>query len=247
MQITQSTSASIGDLWTGVETSITQAASLEDAAQLLATSVHQTFEESVVLARVFFTVPFLSLPTPNAEAVRQLAESAGAESDLRPTTPVLSLIGTHGQETAWNHRSNSEGHVGIPLISSAFVDAIPMIARLLKELGVPLNWIDTHGSEIIKETVGESAGLFYVEDAGSTTDHEGRKIIAAQDFVSQYNVNCVFGAGGAYPSGQIVVAVVFCRDKFPRETAEQFLSLTESFRNATKELVGNAAIFQGVG
>jgi hypothetical protein len=35
-----------------------------------------------------------------------------------------------------------------------------MISRLLKELGVPLDWIDSHDSEIIKKAVAESSGLF---------------------------------------------------------------------------------------
>ena len=54
----------------------------------------------------------------------------------------------------------SKEHMGIPLISSAFVGAIPMISRLLKELGVPLDWIDSHDSEIIKKTVGSSPEYF---------------------------------------------------------------------------------------
>lgn len=73
---------------------------------------------------------------------------------------MLSLPGTHGQEADWNDRHKSTGHVGIPVISSASVGTIPMISRLLKELGVPLDWIDSHDSEIIKKAVAESSGLF---------------------------------------------------------------------------------------
>ncbi len=64
---------------------------------------------------------------------------------------MLSLPGTHGQEADWNDRHKSTGHVDIPVISSASVGTIPMISRLLKELGVPLDWIDSHDSEIIKK------------------------------------------------------------------------------------------------
>ena len=120
--------------------------------------------------------------------------------------------------------------MGIPLISAAFVGAIPMIARLIKELGVPLEWVDRHDSEMIIRTMGTSAGLFFVDDAGEATDHQGRKIIAAQDFVSSYDVKSVFGIGGAYTSGQILVVVVFCRDTLSRATAERFLALTNLFR-----------------
>ena len=70
-----------------------------------------------------------------------------------------------------------------------------MISRLLKELGVPLDWVDGHDSSMIEKTMARSAGLFFVEDASEATDQEGRKIIAAQDFVSQYGVKGVFGIG----------------------------------------------------
>ena len=165
------------------------------------------------------------------------------DTDLKPTTPVLSLIGTHGQGENWNDRRNSKGHVGIPLISSAFVDAIPMISRLLKELGVPMQWIDSHDSEIIKDTVGRYSGLFFVDDAGTTTDHQGRKIIVAQEFVSDYNVKSVFGVGRAYPGGQMLVTVVFCRDSFSRESAEEFLALSNTFQKKTRGVVGKGRIF----
>jgi hypothetical protein len=118
-----------------------------------------------------------------------------------------------------------------------------MISRLLKELGVPLDWIDSHDSEIIKKAVGKSAGLFFVDNAAQATDNEGRKIIAAQDFVSKYNVKSVFGSGEAYSNGQILVVVAFCRDAFARASAEHFPALTSSFKNKTASLVEGQKIF----
>ena len=227
-----------------MEPRIQQSKCLEEAAQELATALHNQFAESVVLARVFFSVSFDSMPPINKGFVRRLVESAGAASGLKGTTPVLSLIGTHGQESDWNDRRKSKGHMGIPLISSVFVDAIPMISRLLKELGVPLDWVDSHDSEIIKNTLGgPSVGLFFVENAAEATDHEGRKIIAAQDFVSPYDVKSVFGTGEEYSGGQILVVVLFCRDGFSRATAERFQALTSLFKRKTTFLVGATKIF----
>ena len=57
---------------------------------------------------------------------------------------------------------------------------------------------------MIEKTMGRTAGLFFVEDASRATDHHGRKIIAAQEFVDTYRVKAVFGIGGAYVAGQIV-------------------------------------------
>lgn len=243
MNIEQSTSSTVDDIWGTIESSVKQSASLEEATQELATEFHTRFNESVVIARVFVTVPFEALPPANQDFVKALAESAGAAADLKPTTPVLSLVGTHGQEEDWNDRRKSKGHVGIPLISSSFVASIPMISRLLKEFGVPVEWVDSHDSEMIIRTMGTSAGLFFVDDAGDATDHQGRKIIAAQDFVSSYKVKGVFGMGGAYPNGQIVVVVVFCRDTMSRATAERFLAMTNLFITQTNTFAESAKIF----
>jgi hypothetical protein len=243
MQIQQATSDTITQIWAKVEPSVKQLQSLEAAAQAVAEALHNQFEESVVLARVYLTSPFDALPQTNKDFVQKLAESAGAADDLKAATPVLSLIGTHGQEADWCDRRNSKGHVGIPLISSAFVGAIPMISRMIGEFGVPMGFLDSHDTGIIIENIGSTAGLFFVEDAAEAIDSDGRKIIAMQDFVADYSVKSVFGIGGAYDGGQLLVVVVFCRDAFSRITAEHFLTLANFFKSQTNALVSGQRIF----
>ncbi|MHA2219296.1 MAG: hypothetical protein ACXACY_25550 [Candidatus Hodarchaeales archaeon] len=243
MKIEQASSATISELWTKVEPSVKQSQSLEEAAQAVAGALHAQFEESVVLTRVYLTSSFDTLPETNKDFVQKLAESAEAIDDLKEGTPVLSLIGSHGQEADWCDRRKSKGHVGIPLISSAFVGAIPMISRMLGELGVPMDFLDSHDTGIIIENIGSAAGLFFVENAAESTDKEGRKIIAKQDFVANYSVKSVFGIGGAYDSGQLLVVVVFCRDEFSRTTAEHFLTLANLFQRQTNALVSGQHIF----
>jgi len=92
-----------------------QAKSFEEAAQLLTDSVSRTFSESVVLSRVFATVPMQSLPADNAKWVTNLAQSKGVAAELAPTTQVLSLVASSGSKPNWNGRKKSQGHVGIPL------------------------------------------------------------------------------------------------------------------------------------
>jgi len=245
MKLEQATDATISELWATVEPLIQQRTSLEEAAQSLATAVHTQFSESAVLARVYVTVPFDELPPHNQAFVETLVASTDPTPELEETTPVLSLVGTHGQAAAWNDRHNSKRHKGIPLISAAFVEEIPMIARLLRELGVPLDWIDSHDARRIVTTLGSNSGLFFVEDASQTTDERGRKVIPAQDFVSSYGVKSVFGTGGAYPDGRILVVVVFCRDTVTRATAELFLPLADLFRARTASLVAPVTVFAG--
>ncbi|MEN8183682.1 MAG: hypothetical protein ABFS46_14230, partial [Myxococcota bacterium] len=188
-------------------------------------------------------VRFDSLPAANREFVRRLADSSGAEAGLKETTPVLSLLGSHGDQEQWCDPRKSQGHLGIPLISSAFVGAIPMISRLLRELGVPLDWIDTHDPSAIQKTLAGSASLFFVEDASQATDEQGRKIIAAEDFVSGYKIRSVFGIGGAYSNGEMLVTVAFSHDLFGRENAEQFLPLVTLLKSNTETLVAEGRIF----
>ena len=71
--------------------------------------MHQEFGDSVVIARVFFTVPFDNLPPGNQTFVQNLAEGAGAVAALKTATPVLSLIGTHGAEAEWRTAGNPRG------------------------------------------------------------------------------------------------------------------------------------------
>ncbi len=76
MKIEQATASTITDLWTKVEPRVKQAKARKEGAQALANALHTQFQESVVLARVYFTVPFGALPGANKTFVKNLAESA---------------------------------------------------------------------------------------------------------------------------------------------------------------------------
>ena len=243
MKIELASATTVADLWSEVEPQVLAADSLEEAAQALAGGLFDQFEESVVLARVFVTAPFDKLPPANQQIVRRLIDSAGAVADLRQTTPVLSLIGTYGREQDWRDRRRSKDHVGIPLVSSSFISAIPMISRLLKEFGVPVDWVDSHDSEMIVDTIGREAGVFYVENAATAIDSQGRNIIMARDFVADHGIKSVFGVGGAYSTGQIAVIVVFCRDQIPRAIAERFVTLAAFFITKTTPQVERGRVF----
>jgi len=240
MKLEQATGVTITHLWTTVEPSVQLARSIEEAAQALATTLYNQFAESAILARVFVTVPFAALPPPTQAFVQAMP---GAAAALTGTTPVLSLVGTQGQEADWNDRRKSKRHGAIPLISAEFVNSIPMIARLLRELGVPLDWIDSHDARRLVTTIGSSVGLFFVEDATRAMDDRGRKVIPAVDFVFPYGVKSVFGTGGAYSSGEMLVVVFFCRDRVARLTAELFLPLVDLFKGKTASLVAPAKVF----
>jgi hypothetical protein len=244
MKIDGVTEGTITELWSAIEPRVRHANTLEEGAQALATELHARFEESVVLARVFLTVRFDGLPADVRAFVENLARSAGKATRALPgVMPVLSLVGTRGEDSGWNARRSSRGHQGIPLMSATHVRAIPMIARLFREIGVPLTWIDSDDAQRIATAMGHSAGLFFVPDAGTAVDDHGRKIIADQEFVSTHGVKTVFGTGAAYARGQLLVTVVFCRHPVGRATAERFLALADLFRGQTASLLESGKVF----
>jgi len=136
------------------------------------------------------------------------------------------LLATRGCMEVWNDPRKSQGHVAIPLLSEDFVDSIPMMSRLLRELGLPLTWVQDPGAVMVRQTIGSEVGFFYVEDACNATDELGRKIIPAQDFVSKYSVQSVFAVGGTIFGGAVLVLILFCRDQIDQRTVRAFMPVT---------------------
>ena len=50
--------------------------------------------------------------------------------------PCLALLATAGDEPDWNDRDRSRGHRAIPLASERMVEELPMIAQLIRQLGL---------------------------------------------------------------------------------------------------------------
>jgi len=223
---------------------IKASAALTQASQKFTELLYETFRESIILTRMFVTVPFSRLPDTNKDFVMGLARKTGITDLIRDETPVLSLLGTSGQEAAWNDRRRSEGHVGIPLASADFIEAIPMMSRLLKSLGADLDWIDSKDSDIVTKTLGSMSGVFFVEDAKTESDSKGRKIIAAQDFVDTYNVRTVFGVGGGISrTPYFVVNINFLKDTVTEPYIERFIPVINQFKIDMNEIVWKKRIF----
>ena len=218
--------------------------SLEEASQRFCDILHGMFEESLVLVRVFATVPFAMLPATNRGFVERLVGTR-ARDVLNPKTPVLSLLGTRGAVPRWNSRHLSEGHVGIPLASAEFVEAIPMIASLVKQLGVGIEGAEDVETAIVTSSLGRAAGVFYVDDAGTAVDSKNRRIITGRDFVEDHEVRTVFGFGGAYGlTGTFVVTVLFTRETVARTQAERFMRLANQLKASTMRPVGRRRFFK---
>lgn len=216
----------------------------EDAAQRTVEVIYSAFRSSLVLVRLFITVPYGQLPSATQRVVREAAQAYQIADLLRQETVVLSLAGTVGRQPGWNDRKQSRGHQGIPLISSRFVDSIPMTARLLHEMGMSVKWIDTTSRSLFDQNVGTH--LFYVPDAETTVDGVLRKVIPDQNFVRTHGVKTVFGVGGSFVAQQssLLALVVFCAEPVPKSVAGLFSTLTTQLVAKSYSAVRNGALFR---
>jgi len=243
-KISQLTTESLVSLQEMVIRDVEGAVCLEAAAQTYMGVLCRELGDSILLARFFATVPLLRLPEENRAFVTELCRSKGIEKLLSDTTPTLSLLGTRGQKQEWNDRRASSGHVGIPLVSADFIEAIPMMSRLLKQMGLGLEWIDSNDTELVVKTVGKMGGIFHVADAATELDTRGRKIIAAQDFVQEYGVKSVFGIGGGYlGTDMFFTTIIFTNEILNREIIQRFMLQANLFKTATMSLVLDGRVF----
>ena len=193
----------------------------ERAAHATVRRIRDAWPASIALARIFVTVPMNALPPSNRRAVEAFADARGVSAELTHDTPVISLVGTAGDLPEWNDRARSVAHVGIPMTSPSFLEEIPMMAGLLASLGGDLSWVDAVDSPNVVSHLGTIANIFYVHDAKTETDARRRRIISAVDFVAKHRIATVFGIGGAFASGQLLVLLVFCHEPVPLGVVEE--------------------------
>ncbi len=233
------------ELWKKVQPYAEKSENVEQVAQKFIDVIYDEFEESLALARLFLSVPYDDLPTFNQNFVKNLAGQLNIESELTSTTPVLSLLGTRGNEPEWNDRRQSQGHLGIPLISPEFVDTIPMVSRLLNQLGLGLDWISMPNEKFRMQTQSTITGTFLVQDAKNDRDAQNRRIIPMQDFVADYKVKTVFGLGGRYLVGKksVVAGIFFSKETVTIETLKKLSPIIKPFKVSTMQLFKKNQVF----
>ncbi len=217
--------------------------SFEVSAQRYVQQIHAAFSGEIALARMFMTIPFDDLPDDLRRSAWKVVEGQALAAQIKPMTPVLTLLGSHGDEAQWCDRRSSRGHAAIPLCSNSFVDSIPMVARMLQEMGVDLGLkLDTE--RYVKNLLGVGwVGLFYVEDARSARDDKGRRVIPSAEFVDTYNIRTVFGLGKVYANGAITAFIAFTTKVIPRAKVELLVPTVNLFKASTNELVQSRQYF----
>lgn len=244
-RLSEATHASVQDVIGAAAPMAAMQAGLDEAAQVYTDALFATYQDTCLLVRIFMTAPYRSLPADMAAWVRALADSKGAGEHLAPETQVLALAGSTGSRPEWTGRKRSQGHVGIPLLNSDFVDDIPMMSRLLGSFGRDLSWMDTKDSGRLVRSMSKLSGRFFVPDAATTTDTRGRKVIADQDFVAAHGVRTVFGLANAsaVPSGTLMTLIVFASEALTEGQVAAFQSPLTQLRRDVLSLVSSGKLF----
>ncbi|MEL6182501.1 MAG: histidine kinase dimerization/phospho-acceptor domain-containing protein, partial [Myxococcota bacterium] len=194
---------------------------------LLDARFHFKGQPALVLARCFITQPYRSLPDPLRSQVQHVAT-------LDPM--CLTLLATRGREPQWCDPERSTGHRVIPLFDAEHVRGIPMLARLIEQLGLPMNTVLTPSADLLLEAAETRYNVFYVPTARHSP------YIPAQDhFVVPYDVRSVIGFGSVLPTGGLYVTILFTRQHVPPPTAQAFRTLALSVRLAALKLLGRTS------
>ncbi|MDB4951480.1 MAG: hypothetical protein JWM27_4129 [Gemmatimonadetes bacterium] len=197
------------------------AGSMEEAAQAL---VRYFREEAVgadgqpecALVRFYKTHPY-GILEPEQQA---FAQRAMGERQPWDEMKCLVLLATAGDQPQWNARRSSSGHQAIPLPSAQIVEQAPMIAELIRQMGLDIESVVSPRPELLRGVEGKTYNVFYVPEA------LGSPYIPAQDdFVRPHRIRSVVGFGGLLSGGELFAVILFSRVEVPQESAARFRNI----------------------
>ena len=196
------------------------APTLESAASSVVRYLFGAFRDpagkpQAALVRFYKTHPYRELEPE----LRVVAKAALGEAPRDEGMRCLTLLATAGIEENWNDRRKSQGHRAIPLASVRMVHRAPMIAQLIEQMGMDVEFLVQPESAVVPDAEGRTYNIFYVENA------EGSPYIPAQaDFVIPFGIRSVIGFGGIL-RGDMFAVVIFSRVAIPSVVANRFRNI----------------------
>jgi hypothetical protein len=193
--------------------------SMEEAARAVTRYFHQklvdpeTGARECVLARFYKTHDYGALEPDLQAFARERLGGRDPWDDMK----CLTLLATSGDEPEWNVRRASRGHRAIPLASVEVVERAPMIAQLVRDMGLDADDVVAPQPELIGGLEGKTYNVFHVADARGSPH-----IPAQRDFVAPYGIRSVVGCGGILLTGELFALILFSRVEISHESAERF-------------------------
>ncbi len=211
------------------------AASMEETADRVVRALHESLRSpdgaspACALVRLFVTMPYAELEPD----LREAACTALGESSAPPTMKCLTLLGTAGDQAQWNSRRTSVGHRALPLPGEDAIARSPMIAQLIRQLGVDTAALISADAGFMIDQTQHSFNVFHVPQA-----RDSPYIPAQREFVIPYGVQSVLGFGGLFPTGDLFATILFAKCAVRRETADLFKTLALNVKVALLPFVG---------
>ena len=168
-------------------------------------------------------------------SLQGFADTILGDTETPPNMQCLTLLATVGDDPAWNSRAKSSGHKAIPLPSEDFVAMIPMVARLVAQLGLDVSTVLRPDPAIMVDLEGKQYNVFHVPEAVGSP-----YIPAQEDFVIPHGIRSVVGFGGLLSSGELYVVILFAKVSIPRDTAERFEALALNVKTVVERFAGKA-------
>jgi hypothetical protein len=196
------------------------APTLEAAASAIVRYLYDAFrneagDRSFALVRCFATCAFGSLDAELQQAA--MRQAGGAE--LHDDTRCLTLMATAGAQPEWNDRTRSRGHRAIPLPSPEVLERAPMLAALVRQMGLDVAHVVSPGIGLNSQVEGKAYDVFFVPDAVGSP-----YIPAQEEFVRPFGIRSVLGFGGLMQS-DFFAFILFSREAVPESSASRFRSI----------------------
>jgi hypothetical protein len=214
------------------------ASSMEEASNRIVRRLYDALqaadgEPACALVRMFVTLPYADLEPGQKAFAQSLLGANEASSSMK----CLTLLATAGLQDAWNSRTTSTGHQALPLLSEESISRSPMIAQLIRQLGIEISALLDPGSGLVVDATEHTFNVFHVPVAPGSP-----YIPAQQEFVIPHGVQSVLGFGGLLAPGELFATILFSRTPIPREVADLFKTLALNVKVALLPFAG-ARIF----
>lgn len=213
------------------------ASNMEDVANEIVRSLYDDLaggpdgDKACALVRFYKTHAYADLDA----TLKGFADAILGDVEAPPQMQCLTLLATVGENPAWNSRAESVGHKAIPLPSEDFVARIPMVSRLVGQLGLEVNAVLRPDPAIMVDLEEKQYNVFHVPEAVGSP-----YIPAQEDFVIPHGIRSVVGFGGLLSSGDLYVVILFAKVPIPRETAERFKALALNVKAVVERFAGKA-------
>lgn len=217
---------------------------MEEAAALVVDHLYQVLRPApdapaqCSLIRLFKTCGVEDLPP----ALYQRAIAADPEfdsgADAEDGFRTLTLLASRGAVPEWNSRHTSRAHQVIPLKSTEAVEKIPMIANLIRMLGLNLSDVVAPNPDL---TIAGfyPLSVFYVDEAVDSPF-----IPAKDDFVVPHDIHSVVGFGGLLTFSDMFTVIMFFNVAVPRDVAALFKDLAQEVHQLLLPFQNNGQIFK---